>query len=599
MWRAATRGHSHRQRCLVLQANVQGQRCYAAAAAQAARKKRGLSEKDLKGSASPPKAPGAPPPGGDAGGGGSGLPILGALGAASAGVAGYMYYTGALDESILNAIGAKETTANVASHEKAAAVAEKPEPVDTEEKVSPSMPSGNRVEQIEMPPEMMNKSSESAVEASDHPVGGNRVSMEPPKPVKKEKAKKQRKKKAKEETKQDTSLTNKAIQQLQSTANMEAAKSLVQSHQSLWGSLDETYLDDLDDLSPSQLKARVAQLATELKDRTQWEAVRLKEFLALKEKETAQQYTELLQKQRIEFENLLATRLREQDDTFRAKLMEALSQKDATIQSLIDAALASQQEEHDQDKEAFTVKLKEETRMEIDEHYGDQMETYKQQTEQTLREKVETLAKLSDKLQRLESALEASERTQQGSSIAHRLSAAALALSEVLETHAPAANEVQALKTAAGTDGVIATAVRTLPSTVETNGVPTLPELQTKFEENYSTCRQAALVPPGRPGLDGQLAGYVFAALKYPPRPDDPAPESDPSSAEHVLARARKQVQLGELSSAVDELEKLQGQVAFVIDDWKKAAMDRIAVDKAIKVIKLECALLHEACAAE
>lgn len=304
-----------------------------------------------------------------------------------------------------------------------------------------------------------------------------------------------------------------------------------------------------------------------------------------------------MQKQRIEFEGLLMARLKEQEIAFTQNMKATLADKDASIQSIVDAALAAQQEEHNQDKEAFTKKLNGEIRAEVDQYYGGLMEDYKSQMETNLQEKVKTLAMLGEKLRHLEAALEASQRNQQGSTIAHHLSAAALALSDVLETHNPAAKEVQALKAAAGQDGVIATAVRALPSSVESKGVPTLPELQTKFEDNYKSCRQAALVPEGRPGLDGQLAGMLFSAIKYPPQADDPAPADDPDNAEFILARARQHVKLGELGAAIDELEKLKGQVAFVINDWKQAALDRMAVDKAVKVIKLECALLHESAA--
>ena len=64
----------------------------------------------------------------------------------------------------------------------------------------------------------------------------------------------------------------------------------MESHQSLWSAMDASFFSDLDSLSNAQLKARVAQLAAEMKDRTKWEAVRLKEFLAMKEKETADKY---------------------------------------------------------------------------------------------------------------------------------------------------------------------------------------------------------------------------------------------------------------------------------------------------------------------
>ena len=63
---------------------------------------------------------------------------------------------------------------------------------------------------------------------------------------------------------------------------------MIVSHQTVWSALDDAYFKDLDELSTAQLKARVVQLASEMKDRTKWEAVRLKELLAMKEKEAAE-----------------------------------------------------------------------------------------------------------------------------------------------------------------------------------------------------------------------------------------------------------------------------------------------------------------------
>ena len=42
------------------------------------------------------------------------------------------------------------------------------------------------------------------------------------------------------------------------------------------------------------------------------------------------------------------------------------------------------------------------------------------------------------------------------------------------------------------------------------------------------------------------------------------------------------------------ELEQLSGQTAYAVKDWKKAALDRIAVEKVLKVVKLECSLLNK-----
>jgi hypothetical protein len=141
---------------------------------------------------------------------------------------------------------------------------------------------GNRVRSVEVPSKMKNSTSASAatISAPAHPVTGNRVAMNPS----------SSKAAAPVVPVDDSSMTDNAIQELNHSIPQKAAESLVQSHQSLWSAMDDSLFKDLDALNPSQLKARVVQLATEMKDRTKWEAVRLKEFLAMKEQETADKY---------------------------------------------------------------------------------------------------------------------------------------------------------------------------------------------------------------------------------------------------------------------------------------------------------------------
>lgn len=86
----------------------------------------------------------------------------------------------------------------------------------------------------------------------------------------------------------------------------------------------------------------------------------------------------------------------------------------------------------------------------------------------------------------------------------------------------------------------------------------------------------------------------VFSVIRYAPNPDEPAPEDEKDSAEFVLARAKKYVELGELELAVQQLQALSGQAEFTVADWKKDAMNRICVEKALKAIKFECALLNK-----
>lgn len=300
-----------------------------------------------------------------------------------------------------------------------------------------------------------------------------------------------------------------------------------------------------------------------------------------------------MQKQRLEFEDLLAKRIREQETALSSQMNEALANKEATIQTVLKTALEAQQNEHEADKKAFEELLKAELQVKLEAEYSEQLLQVKTDMANQVQEKALTVEKLSQRLKQLEEALNVSQANQQGSAKAHRLSAAALALSEKLETSKSAASELESLKTAAGKDGVIVTAVKTIPESVA-RGVPTLAELQARFERSYKKFRQAALVPEGRPELEGQLAGIVFAAFKYPPAPGEAAPEDDKDNAEYVLVRAQGYIQEGDLERAVEQLDKLKGQVAFSVSDWKKDAIDRIMVERALKVIKMECALLNE-----
>jgi hypothetical protein len=133
----------------------------------------------------------------------------------------------------------------------------------------------NKVHDVQILPSMKNTVGK-AVPRLVHPEGGNRVDVRLNKPNESTNNSKVH----------DSTMTDKAIQSLVGSRTEEAAKSLLDSHQSAWSSIDANYFHDLDSLSISQLKARVVQLSSEIKDRTRWEAVRLKEFLTMKEKET-------------------------------------------------------------------------------------------------------------------------------------------------------------------------------------------------------------------------------------------------------------------------------------------------------------------------
>mmetsp|Transcript_4762 Transcript_4762/g.11980 ORF Transcript_4762/g.11980 Transcript_4762/m.11980 type:complete len:663 (+) Transcript_4762:125-2113(+) len=389
-----------------------------------------------------------------------------------------------------------------------------------------------------------------------------------------------------------------AMSELQSSASLQNSKTLRAANAAIRSDMDDEYFADLDKLTVSELRVRVVQLATEMSNRTKWEAVRLKEFLAMKEKEVGESYMQVLQKQRLEFEDLLAQRLREQEDQITRQANAALAAKEESVQSLMRATSDAREQETKEVLEGETRRIAGELELQYQQRLQNELAQMKQSYAKELAGHAKTMTDLSSTLDALEARLEVSRTYESGSRRAHAVSAAALALANKLEGSGGAAVELAALRGACGDgEGVIASAARMIPSTAE-GGVPTVADLQARFDESYGVGRQAAMVPEGRAGLEGQLLGMIFAKLSVPPSADAPLPSLDDEGsgvvADGILSLARKYVQLGDLEKAVEQLDNLKGQTAYVMNDWKSKAKDRVCTERALRVIKLECALLNK-----
>jgi hypothetical protein len=71
---------------------------------------------------------------------------------------------------------------------------------------------------------------------------------------------------------------------LRDQLSQESSITLKEARQEL-AKLSSLDTKELDTMTPTQLKIRLIQLSKDLEERTKWEAVRLKEFLAMKEQE--------------------------------------------------------------------------------------------------------------------------------------------------------------------------------------------------------------------------------------------------------------------------------------------------------------------------
>lgn len=301
----------------------------------------------------------------------------------------------------------------------------------------------------------------------------------------------------------------------------------------------------------------------------------------------------------MEAETTLDFKLNQQKNELTSKAMEELQKKEDMLQSIVDNSLKIQEEQFNEEKANYEKNIEEQMDTKYEQLFGQALSKAKDEFSKRMEQKVKQMESLSKKLADLDYELKTSKDFKDGSILAHRMSAAALALADKLESSKPAGATVNALKdvvvTGAG-NAVIAAAVETIPETAITSGIPTLQELQTKFEDNvYTRCRQVAMIPPEQQGLEGQILGMVVSTFKFPPDFDDVAPTTDdPSYEDYVLSRARKFVQLGDLEQAVTQMKLLTGRTAVTGKDWIQNASERVAIEKALKVIRMECALANE-----
>jgi hypothetical protein len=230
--------------------------------AATSRQKRALDNQQLSGEAAAPAAgaavptpPGSapPPPGGS-----NAIPVGLGLSVVGGGVAYYMDLIPDIGAIGGSAVASKEKEAPAASDDKESGK-------DGDKETTASTPvSGNRVLVIETPKGTTRSDPPAPVKG--HPEGGHRVLMHP--------------------SKGGVAGVDTALQELQKQLAERSSSSLSEAHLEL-AKLHSLDMGDIDDLTITQLKVRLVQMAKDLEERTKWEAVRLKEFLAMKEKETA------------------------------------------------------------------------------------------------------------------------------------------------------------------------------------------------------------------------------------------------------------------------------------------------------------------------
>lgn len=250
-------------------------------AAATSRQKRALDKSQLEGTKKSPETskPEAPPLAGGVGGGSSvaaggggdnTMPIVLGVGALAAAGGAYYYFSSNSQEEEAKPKATTDEKKETAKTEK------KPsKPVQRQPTSVKAEDGSNRVIQIELPTGEK-RGDPSDLPTISHPEGGNKVTGLP-----------QSSRVAPVATKVSV---QDSLKELQASIEKETSEVMKRANEEATKSFDASLFEGLDNLDRDQLKARVLQLASEMHERTRWEALRLKEFLTLKERETADKY---------------------------------------------------------------------------------------------------------------------------------------------------------------------------------------------------------------------------------------------------------------------------------------------------------------------
>ncbi|KUF96056.1 hypothetical protein AM588_10006241 [Phytophthora nicotianae] len=384
-------------------------------------------------------------------------------------------------------------------------------------------------------------------------------------------------------------LSRQMDKQIQATTNG-LLSSLKAESDAAAAEMDKQYLSGLNELDANALAIRVAQLATEMKHRSKWEAVRLLESLRHMEEDAQKKSSEVLRRQDELHKELLARELRLQQELLSRQSREEM---DALKKQYADdlARNVSQQRASllSEVQRTFARESKA-----IEQRYAQRLEEATQKMQKTLAEerekRVKELENYRAELRALGTVLDSSSTYEAFSHRVHKASMAALALSDRVEAAAPLRSEIRALREAARNDPFIEAAVKSLPQEVVEQGAPSVGQLQERFKVVKSVGHRAALVPENS-GIIGQAFGTALSLLMIPPGGPIEGKDTDA-----VLSRAEFALKAGDIEKAIVEMKGLSGLPAQVSQDWIAAAESRLAVEQTAKVVKAHVALLAASC---
>eukprot|EP00941_MAST-03F_sp_MAST-3F-sp1_P004464 g4464.t1 len=374
-------------------------------------------------------------------------------------------------------------------------------------------------------------------------------------------------------------------------ATLDEVQSVLQKGllESLDSDVDEAMVTDGNtDQNVDTLKKSLQVVKSQLRKRTQLEAVRLSECLSRQEEMLRQRYETAFQTQVEEWSSQQVAQFRQQVEHLQLAAQAEIAEREKMLSEefskKLETALQAQAEALNRKKDIELEEQKHEFNVK-------QIQANKDR------------AKAAERLQKHANAFyEVSEKQTNyrlASHKAHFAALAALSLAQRIanqeelnmksseDTLGPA---LLAVQLACPGDPVVEAAIRTIPTGLFSGPIPTKMQLTTKLAAVKENTLDAAFVPEGaETSIIGQALGKATSMLLTTPR------EGSKSFAQgttplHRFARAEYLAAAGDIEGAVAEMEDLEKYLkagnSHLVSNWLEEAKKRAILDQTISLLR-------------
>lgn len=352
--------------------------------------------------------------------------------------------------------------------------------------------------------------------------------------------------------------------------------------------LEKRVVSELDKLTESELRYKLAQLNMEMIERIKWESYRIHEAIKQAEEKSFSKYEVLLAQQRGDLELLSERRLQDKEATLKEQYQVELDR----IKEIYEEKLKAFILEHG---EKVSISIRNEVdravgdlRSQLDLEFNLSMAQLRDSHTKQMLKAQDDITAANATIAAINQAIDDRLKSLEYSDKVHRQAAAIMALQETMKESIPLKDQINELQACANDDPLVVYALKSLPEQASKQGVYTLQQLLDRFQVVKEEVRKSSLSPVEAPKIVGQIVGTVLAKMTV-----EPSGYVNGESIEAVMARASFFFEKGDIENGLRELDTIEGSARVLLQDWIKLARDRWTVDLIADVLKANAITRH------